>query len=205
LATVSATAQNVIFDENFSGSFPVGTSSYQGGAPSATSSGVQPTGGNPGGTYVESMTTTTWGDYFAGQLQFYLSGNTDPNAADYTLSFDAMGSQAGPIQMAIQSWQNIYFGGSQIDNFTLSSNPTLGAANTWQTFSINLGSLAGFVPTGVTWQLNFQLNSWLWNGPNNTDTLSIDNIVLTQVPEPATMTLLLLGGAGALRAWRKQS
>jgi hypothetical protein len=40
----------------------------------------------------------------------------------------------------------------------------LTAANTWQTFSVNLGTIAGASPIGATWQLAFQLNSWQWNG-----------------------------------------
>jgi hypothetical protein len=59
----------------------------------------------------------------------------------------------------------------------------LTAANTWKTFSVNLGTIAGASPIGATWQLAFQLNSWLWNGPPNTDTLMIDNVVLTNIPE----------------------
>jgi len=59
-----------------------------------------------------------------------------------------------------------------------------------------LGTLGAVVPTGSTWQLNFQINSWQWNGPGNTDALTIDNVALTDiapVPEPAAMALLPLG------------
>jgi hypothetical protein len=140
------------------------------------------------------MTTTTWSDYYAGQLQLMtVSGNTDPNPSDYVLSFDAYGSQAGNIQFTIQTWPGNYFGGSQAINAMV--NDQLTAPNAWQTFSVNLGSITAASPTGATWQLAFQLNSWLWNGPGNTDTLTIDNIVLTVVPEPTTIALAGLGVA----------
>jgi len=196
----------IIFNENFDGGYSgaFGTAQYFGGAPINYANMVVPSGGNPNGAWQETMTTTTWGDYYAGQVQLMtVSGNTDPNAADYVLSFDAMGSQAGPIQLGLQSWQNNYFGGSQLINATL--NDALSAANTWQTFSVNLGTIAGANPTGATWQFNFQLNSWQWGGPSNTDTLTVDNIVLTVVPEPASLALIGLGMAGLIMIRRRNS
>ena len=193
-ATASA---QVIFNQDFDGGYAgaFGTSQYFGGAPTAYSNAVIPSGGNPNGAWQETMTTTTWSDYYAGQLQLMtVSGNTDPNAADYVLSFDAIGSQAGNVQFAIQSWQNNYFGGSQLINATV--NEPLAAANTWQTFSVNLGSIAGANPTGATWQLAFQINSWEWSGPSMVDTLTVDNIKLSIVPEPSTVALVGLGVAG---------
>jgi hypothetical protein len=197
LGGFAAAAQaQVIFNQNFDGGYTgaFGTSSYMGGAPTATGNAVIGSGGNPNGAWQETMTTTTWSDYYAGQLQLMtVSGNTDPNASDYVLSFDAYGSQAGNIQFGLQSWVGNYFGGAKIIDTSL--NDTLSAANTWQTFSVNLGSISGAIPTGATWQLAFQLNSWLWNGPGNTDTLTIDNVKLTVVPEPTTIALAGLGVA----------
>ena len=79
----------------------------------------------------------------------------------------------------------------------------MSAANTWQTFSVNLGTISGAIPTGATWQLNFQLNSWEWGGPGNVDTLTVDNIVLTQIPEPSIFALAGLGFA-ALSIFRRK-
>jgi hypothetical protein len=194
LGGFTTTAQ--IFDQNFDGGYAgaFGTSAYSGGSPTATANTVLASGGNPNGAWQETMTTTTWSDYYAGQLQLMtVSGNTDPNPSDYVLSFDAYGSQAGNIQFTIQTWPGNYFGGSQAINATV--NDQLTAANTWQTFSVNLGSITAASPTGATWQLAFQLNSWQWNGPANTDTLTIDNIVLTVAPEPTTIALAGLGVA----------
>ena len=152
------------------------------------------------------MTTTTWGDYYAGQLQLMtVTGNTDPTAANYTLSFDAKGSAAANIQLGIQSWQGNYFGGSMLGSATV--NQTLAAAEQWQTFNINVGSLSGFNPTGATWQLNFQINSWEWNGPGNTDVLTVDNVKLTlaSVPEPSALALSSIAGLALLGFRRRKA
>jgi hypothetical protein len=200
LGGFAATAPaQVIFNQNFDGGYSgaFGTSQYFGGAPTNYANAAIVSGGNPNGAWRENMTTTTWGDYYAGQLQLMtVSGNTDPDASHYVLSFDAMGSRAANIQLGLQSWQNNYFGGSQLINTTL--NDPLAAANTWQTFTVNLGTISGANPTGATWQFNFQVNSWEWGGPENANTLTIDNVVLSQIPEPATA---LLAGLAAAALW----
>jgi hypothetical protein len=183
---LTATAQTTIFDENFDGGYTgyFGTGSYLGGSPTATGNAVIATGGNPNGAWRETMTTTTWSDYYAGMVQLMtVSGNTDPTPSDYVLSFDAYGSQAANIQFAIQTWPYDYYGGSgPVINATV--NDVLTAANTWQTFSVNLGSITEATPTGATWQLIFALNSWQWGGPGLTDTLTIDNIKLVNNGNP---------------------
>jgi len=68
---VTAPAQTTIFDENFDGGYTgyLGTGSYSGGSPTATNNAVITTGGNPGGAWQETMTATTWSDYYAGMVQ----------------------------------------------------------------------------------------------------------------------------------------
>jgi glucuronoarabinoxylan endo-1,4-beta-xylanase len=182
LGGFTATAQTTIFDENFDGGYTgaFSTSSYSGGSPTGCTNYVLASGGNPNGCWQETMTPTTINDCYAGQVQLKtVSGNTDPNPWDYVVSFDAKGSQVASIQFSIQTWPGNYFGGSgPVINATVSDPLT--AANTWQTFSVNLGSITTASPTGATWQLEFQINAWQWGGPGNTDTLTIDNITLTQ-------------------------
>jgi hypothetical protein len=184
LGGLVATARaQTIFNENFDGGYTgtFGTGSYSGGSPTGCTNYVMASGGNPNGAWRETMTATTWGDYYTGQIQLMtVSGNTDPNPSDYVLSFDAKGSQAANIQFIIQTWPDNYYGGSgPVINATV--NDQLTAPNTWQTFSVNLGSITGAMPIGATWQLEFQLNSWQWGGPGLTDSLIIDNIILAQV------------------------
>jgi alpha-L-arabinofuranosidase len=186
LGCLTATAQTTIFDENFDGGYTgtFGTGSYFGGSPTGYTNSVIASGGNPNGAWQETMTATTWSDYYAGMVQLMtVSGNTDPTPSDYVLSFDAYGSQAAIIQLVIQTWPYNYYGGSgPVINATV--NEQLTAANTWQTFNINLGSVTAALPTGATWQLIFPLNSWQWNGPGFTDTLTIDNIKLVNIGNP---------------------
>jgi hypothetical protein len=172
-----------IFNQNFDGGYTgsFSTSSYSGGSPAGGTNSVLASGGNPNGCWRESMTATTWSDYYTGQLALMtVPGITDPNPSDYVISFDANGSQAATIQFIVQTWPNNYFGGTGpvIDG---TANETLTAANTWQTFNVNLGSLTSASPAAATWQIEFQLSSWLWGGPGLTDTLTIDNLMLTQV------------------------
>ena len=189
LGCFTATAQT-IFDQNFDGGYTgaFSTSSYGGGSPTGTSTTVLASGGNPNGCLQVTMTTTTGSDYYAGQAQLMtVSGNTDSNPADYTLSFDAYGNRADNIQFSIQTWQNNYFGGSgPIINATV--NDQLTAANTWQTFEANLGNITSASPTGATWQLGFQLNASQWGGAGLTDTLKIDNIILTHLANNLVLT-----------------
>ncbi|MGO8698786.1 MAG: Ig-like domain-containing protein [Limisphaerales bacterium] len=183
LACLAAAAQKTVFDENFDGGYTgtFSTSSFSGGSPAATAKTVLNSGGNPNGCFEVTMTTTTGSDVFAGQAQLQtVSGATDPNPSDYVLSFDAYGSQAGNIQLLIQTWPKYYFGGTgPVVNATV--NDQLSAANAWQTFKLNLGSVTPANPTGGTWQLSFQINASQWGGAGQTDTLKIDNIILTQL------------------------
>ena len=173
----------IIFDENFDGGYTgaFSTSSYSGGSPTDCTNFVMASGGNPNGCWYETMTATTGGDYYAGWVQLMtVSGNTDTNPANYVLSFDAYGSQAANIYFMIQTWPGNDFGGSgPVINAIV--NDLLTAPNTWQTFSVNLGSITSAIPTGATWQLGFQLCAWQWGGPGLTDALKIDNITLVHL------------------------
>lgn len=173
----------VIFNQNFDGGYPGSfeTSYWSGGSPTNGTNYVLAGGGNPNGSWQETVTMTTWSDYYSGAMGLMtVAGITDPNPADYVLSFDARGSQAGAIQFIIQTWPQNYFGGAgPVINAT--TNCQLTAANAWQTFSINLGNVTSATPAAATWQLAFQIDSWLWSGPGFTDTLSVDNVILTQV------------------------
>ncbi|MEK7780290.1 MAG: PEP-CTERM sorting domain-containing protein [Verrucomicrobiota bacterium] len=210
VALTAATVHAQVFHQDFDGGYPggFGLASYGAGgtaAPISPSTSVVGGVGNPNAALQISMTTAEWGTYYAGQLQeMTVSGNTDPTIANYTLSFDIKGSQAANVQMAIQSWAGQYFGGAM--NINSGVNFVLSAVDTWQTVSYNLGSLApGANPTGSTWQFGFQINAWEWNGPNLTDTLTIDNVKLSVVPEPTTVTLAGLSAVAMLIFRRRQA
>jgi hypothetical protein len=205
--TATATAEiifNQDFDGGYTGTFGTGQYFSSSDPPSAYGNSVITSGGNPNGAWQEYMTTTSWSNYYAGQVQIMqIDVHTDPNPADYTISFDAMGSDARSIQVTMQSWQDRWFGGSQL--FSITRDVALSAANTWQTVSFNLADLSPTLdPTGRTWQIAYQLNSWQWGGPGMTDTLTIDNIVLSRIPEPSTISLLAVSALAALWFFRRK-
>jgi hypothetical protein len=180
LGCLPAGAQ-VVFDENFDGGFAYALGSYHGGSPTGTSITSLSSGGNPNGCVQIQMTSTTSGDSYTGQVQLdTVTAFSDPNPANYSISFDAYGSQAANVQFIIQAWPNDYFGGTQTIQAT--DNNMLTTANTWQTFSVNLGALTTASPENATWQLEFQINASQWGGAGKTDTLKIDNIILTHLP-----------------------
>jgi alpha-N-arabinofuranosidase len=182
LACFPAVAQT-IFNQNFDGGFTGGSvSSYtSGGSPANTSTTVLASGGNPNGCMQVTMTATTTSDSYTGQAQLQtVSGNTDANPADYVLSFDAKGNHAGNIVFILEMWQGQHYALPKIIDGA-SANEQLSAANTWQNFQINLANITSVGPTGGTWQLNFRINASQWGGTGQTNTLLIDNILLTHL------------------------
>ena len=179
----SAAAQTVIFNQNFDGGYTgsFGLSHYSGGSPNNTTNLVLASGGNPNGCWQETMTPAAANDYYAGQVQLMtVTGNTDTNPGNYVLSFDAKGSQAGLIQLSIQTWPSNYFSGTG-PVINAGVNAQLSAANTWQTFSVNLGTITTASAAAATWQLNFSISASQWGGVGPTDVLTVDNIVLTHL------------------------
>jgi len=189
LGVLTATSQIPIFDENFDGGYAgaFGAGAYSGGNPTAASELVQVSGGNPNGCWLETMTPNNNGTYYVGQIQLeQVSGMVDTNPMDYEISFDADGNQAGIIQFIVQTWPDDYFGGTG-PVINAATNEQLTAANTWQTFKVNLGKLTTASAVGATWQLEFEINSWQWGGSNLTDTLKIDNLTLVHLANTELM------------------
>lgn len=186
----SAPAQNVIFNENFDGGYTgsFGLGHYSGGSPNNATNFTLANGGNPNGCWQEMMTPTTTNDYFVGQVQLMsVTGNTDTNPANYVLAFDAKGSQAGTVQLIVQTWLNNGFGGTG-PVINVSTNDKLAAANTWQTFSVNLGTLTTSNANGATWQIEFGISASKWGGVGPTDVVTIDNLVLTHLNNGLSVT-----------------
>jgi hypothetical protein len=186
LPAVAQTIFNQNFDGGYTGTFS--TSSYvSSGSPTNTSTSVLNSGGNPSHCMQVTMTANSSSDGYTGQAQLQtISGNTDANPADYVLSFDAKGNRAGNIVFILEMWQNQFYGGSKIIDGA-SAHEQLSAANTWQNFQINLASITSVGPTGGTWQLNFRVNASQWGG-TGTNTLLVDNIVLTHLVNNLALT-----------------
>lgn len=186
----SAVAQTVIFNENFDGGYSgaLSLSHYSGGSPDNATNRVLASGGNPNGCWQELMTPTSGSDYYVGQVQLMtVTGNTDTNPGNYVLSFDAKGSQAGTVGLILQTWPGNYFSGAG-PVINAGVNEQLSAANTWQSFSVNLGTLTTASAGGATWQLNFSISAAQWGGIGPTDVLTVDNLVLTHLNQGLSIT-----------------
>lgn len=157
--------------------------------------------------------------YYGAQYQDgSVTGNTSVNLSDYTLSFDAESTSGtlGSLNLQIQSWTGASFGGSMTGTLnTAPANPGYGndltLTPTYTHYSLNLGDSSvfqgnsGFLPNGGTWQLTFQLNGGGAGANGYTETVNVDNLQVTMVPEPATLALCGLGLAGLVLIRRRKA
>lgn len=211
----SLTAEASIFiNENFDPSLSAGANfaSYGPGGDGTSANNGIVAGVGTGGTsaWQIQMTAAAGGSagyaYYGAQYQNGgVVGATDPNLADYTISFDAMATGGGSLNLQIQTWTGAGFGGSMTG--TLNTAPTspgygndLTLNSTYTHYSLNFadssvfkGVGAGFSPAGGTYQIAFQLNGPGAGASGYTETLEVDNLQVSVVPEP---TILALSGMG---------
>lgn len=222
LTGISANAQVTIISQNFdSGLSPTESlGGYHGGDITGSTYGIV-AGVGTGGTAALQIVNTTAGNtgqgygYGAVQLQeSSVSGNTSANLSDYTLSFDAMCTAGGSLNLQIQTWSLSGFGGTgPVTLNTAPASPGYGndiALNTTYThYSLNFGdssifqNSAGFTPIGGTMQIAFQVNGG-GNGNPSSLTFDVDNVVLTMVPEPSSLALCAMGAMAGLMVIRRR-
>ena len=222
-AVLTSQAQVTIFSDNLN-SQPLGTAPGYAYADATNYSYSFVAGVGVGGSeaaVVQTDFTSGPNGYGGAAFQYQdttVTGNTSANLSDYTLSFDAEVNAAdGGFQLVVET-----FSGAVISSGTLSGhgiispNIQLGTANVFQHFSYNLSQLVVDpygatsnlpVPTDQSWQIAFAIQSGTgpWNEPTTGAQLIIDNVQLTMVPEPASVTLCALGGlAGAFVFLRRR-
>lgn len=203
-----AQAQITVFSENFDPLSSAGNVQYGYSFGDATGYSVGIVSGvGVGGTaglQIQLIAASGATNGYAGVAGQYqngsLSANTSLHPSDYTLSFDAK-ANGGSLLVQVQTWDAQHFGGT-FDG-TLSTPSDLALSSTFQHYSLNLGSLNGTLSglgvAGGTYQLNLQFDA---GGPTPyTDTLVIDNLMLTMAPEPSGLALLALGALGMI--WRR--
>jgi hypothetical protein len=209
LCAFSATAQVTIFSDNLN-SLSGNTPGYNFGDAvnfSHTYVAGVGVGGSVGARILSDFGGTNGFGGVAYQYQNgNVTGNTSANLGDYTLSFDAAVNKAnGGFALIVQNWTGTFFSGS----FSQSSYPaeiTLATPNVFQHFTINLGTLnPGAVPNGQTWQIAWQMDEFAYGGPGTGDQLIIDNVMVTMVPEPTTLTLAILGVASVAILRRRKA
>ncbi|HEY5505161.1 MAG TPA: PEP-CTERM sorting domain-containing protein [Sedimentisphaerales bacterium] len=130
------------------------------------------------------------------------SGNTSANLANYTLSFDlavqgvnlAMGY--GGLEISVQNGGGIFGSHALFDFLTPAQAPLAGSG--YQHFSYNLGTFSGSLnPSGAALAFGLGVIGYGNGMTANPETLLVDNVQITMVPEPSTFAMLL-GGLGLL-------
>ncbi len=159
-------------------------------------------GAGPGGSRAILITTdfsgTGWGQIDYEDRYLNVSGNTSSKLSDYTLSFDATAKaqSAHPGFWLVVS--GVHNGTqSQVNSPFLSLN----APNTYQHFTLNLGSDMGggtFDPLSTWWQFDFNLESFDFGDPSIGNQFSVSNVRLVMVPEPSPLMLTALPLAGLM-------
>lgn len=227
VAGLTAQASIFIINENFDSGLSPGAAfaSYGPGGDGTSANNGIVAGVGVGGTSAWQITMTAAPGgaagyaYYGAQYQNGgVTGNASANLSDYTLSFDAVSTTAtlGSLNLQLQSWTGAGFGGSMTGTLnTAPASPGYGndqpLYGTYTHYSLNLGDTSifqgntGFLPNGGTIQIAFQLNGPGAGANGWTETLNVDNLQLTMVPEPATLALCGLGLAGLMLIRRRNA
>jgi PEP-CTERM motif len=219
---ISAHAQVTIINQNFDSGLSSTESlgGYYGGDITGSTYGIVAGDGTGGTSALEEVNTTagnTGMGYGYGAVQLQESsatGNTSANLSDYTLSFDAMCTTGGSLNLQIQTWSGTGFGGTGPTTLnTAPANPGYGndltLTSSYTHFDLNFGNStifqdsSGFTPTGGTLQITFQVNGG-GNGNPSSITFDVDNVVLTMVPEPSSLALGALSALSGFAFFRRR-
>lgn len=134
------------------------------------------------------------------------SGNTSVNLADYTLSFDMaiqgvdISTGYGGLQISVQNGGGI-FGPSAVSPFV---TPAAGSAGSgYHPYSFNLGTFTGSLnPTSANLAFGIGVVAYGNNMTASPETLLVDNIQISMVPEPSTFAVIA-AGLGLVAGWRR--
>jgi len=222
---VESQAQTTVFSDNYE-SYAPGANEFSWGDTGNVTPvnsqyfvSIQPLAGVGGsqGLVYEDTFHNQWNGWLNSQIGYSggnPSGNTSANLSDYTLSFQMAiynGVGVNNMQVDLQGWAGLWTTGAFTEtgaNKIDTSSVVVGGG--FQTISVNLGTWAagsGFNPTSQTYQFQLQLNGWelAGGGPQIDETVAIDNLQVTMVPEPSTLALIGLGAASLLALRRRNA
>ena len=206
--TVTSHAQ-VVWSQNFD-SLALGTygttTDFAGGSglPEATS--IVTPGDGGAGNAMEVTFNPVSGLSVNFQSGTPASGNTSATLADYILSFDLaiqgvdISTGYGGLQISVQNGGGI-FGPSAVSPFITPPAGTAGSG--YQHYSYNLGTFTGSLnPTSANLAFGIGVVAFGNNMTASPETLLVDNVQVTMVPEPSTFAMIL-GGLGLFAGWRR--
>ncbi len=213
----SSYGQVIVWSENFDsvplGAYGAHTTDFGGGASPANNI-VTPGNGGSGNAMAVTFNTTagTTVNFQTATLATAPVGATSANLSDYVLSFD-MAIQGvdivtgyGGLQISVQGNDGGIFGQAAVSPFIV---PVAGTANSgFQRYSYNLGAPwtanGGGLQISTDTSLAFGIGVVAYgNGMTaSPETLLVDNIQITLVPEPSSCAVLF-SGLGLFAAWRR--
>ena len=145
-------------------------------------------------------------NFQSGTPTYAASGNTSATLADYILSFDLaiqgvdISTGYGGLQISVQNGGGI-FGPSAVSPFITPPAGTAGSG--YQHYSYNLGTFTGSLnPTSANLAFGIGVVAFGNNMTASPETLLVDNVQVTMVPEPSTFAMIL-GGLGLFAGWRR--
>lgn len=157
-----------------------------------------------------SQGTTQVNTRFGSKWTFTVSGNTSTNPEDYTISFDVKSASGNWDPIAIEFFVLTGTGngvgkGSGIMNFTQAAG-WVHVEKKLSELPVNWWAGTAWDLTSPTWQIEIGGPGWPgWAVPAGTPAWEqiwlFDNLTITMIPEPASMTLL---GLGVLALRRKR-
>ena len=219
--TTATQAQTVVWSQNFdslsTGTYGAHTTDFAGDtnnpanpANNIVSPGIGGTGNAMAVTFNTVSGTTI--NLQTATLATAPSGATSANLSDYVLSFDMniqgvdVSAGYGGLQFSVQANDGGIFGVGAVSPFVVPAGGTAGSG--YQHYSYNLGTFSagsgGTLDPSTATSLAFGIGAILY-GNNMTaspETLLVDNVQISMVPEPSTFALLA-AGLGLLAGWRR--
>jgi hypothetical protein len=213
----SSYGQVIVWSQNFDsivqGAYGAHTTDFNGGASPANNI-VAPGAGGSGNAMALTFNTVsgTTVNLQTSTLATAPSGATSANLADYTLSFD-MAIQGvdittgfGGLQISVQGNDGGIFGQAAVSPFVV---PPAGTANSgYQHYSFNLGAPwtanGGGLQISTDTSLAFGIGVVAFGNSMTAspETLLVDNIQISMVPEPSSCAMLF-SGLGLFAGWRR--
>ena len=218
--TVTSQAQTVVWSQNFDslslGAYGANTTDFinDGITPALPSNNIVAPGEGGSGQAMALTFNAASGanlNLQTATLEYAASGNTSANLSDYTLSFDL--AVQGVDLVANQGLEISVFGpgGWIFSGQGIRIDPTSGfpaAGSGFQNMSFNLSTFTTDTlpldPTASSFSFGIGLVSYGNSMTANPETLLVDNVKITMVPEPSTFAILA-GGLGLLAGWRCRS
>jgi hypothetical protein len=212
-ATLSSTAQTTIYDVDFDTNGPNWGGATGPGENIATFSGNSAgVSGDAGNLSIDLTGLTTEDNSYGTGIFFQEDATglaTSSDLSDYVLTFDAMAS--GLSSSSSTFYLQLGFGETSATE-TIGSAVSISLSSSYQSYSINLSTItfaSGLTLAQLNGEMQFKIytsNAESTFGLDSDNSITFDNITITQVPEPSTYAALAgMMAIGAVMLRRRRS